>query len=282
VRQLEQVFGIELIARNGQQISLTQAGEAVLKFAEHFEDLMSETQTVISHRAGAVARPLSIAAPPTVATYTLPRLLAEFRAGLPEAKVTVSVVSLDQAKEQVLSGDGDVAVISAAQISDELAVEPLELAQLWLIAPADHPLANSCILSATAITDYPFLISGPGMESHRQVKLWAATHGARLRFVMEAHSHDALIQDVKSGLGLAFAGGPVIQNEVAAGRLAVLSLPETPIEFHLYLAHRADVHSPEKSRLLACVRSPRWRLQITPSAIGVSDASSLAATDKTR
>lgn len=262
IRHLEQVFGVELFDRKGGgRVELTSSGATVLDFADAFEELLFKTQQAIDPDGGR-PEPISIGCSNTPATYVLPTLVAEFRKLVPEA--TINIVSLDiiEARQRVLAGDVDFAVISTADFSDELAVQPLVTTRLWLVAPAKHPLAALTCVEPEEVAQHPVILLAAGMESNRLAKLWASSHGVELHVVMESSSHDQLKEAVKLGLGLAFAGGPSVLAEIRAGTLVALAAPDMPIELPLYLAHRPDIHSATKAKFISCVRSSRWRANV--------------------
>jgi LysR family transcriptional regulator, low CO2-responsive transcriptional regulator len=261
IRHLEHAFGAELFERRGGgKVTLTSAGEAVLDFADAFDELLFRTQASISD--GGPAEPISIGSSNTPATYVLPTLIAEFRKLVPEAVINIVSLDLAEAKRLLLAGNLDFAVMADADFSEELAVQPLVTTRLWIVARPDHPLAAVEEVAPQSIAENPIVLLGHGMESNRLAKLWASSHGVELHVALESSSHDQMKEAVKLGLGLAFAGGPGVLREIQEGNLAVLKAPGTPIELPLYLAHRRDVHSVTKAKFVACVRASKWRANV--------------------
>ncbi len=79
---------------------------------------------------------------------------------------------------------------------------------------------------------------------------------------MESGSHDGLIEAVRQGIGLAFAGGPAVVRELRNGGLVSIPVEGAPLTVPLYLAHRLDIHTAGKVRFLRCLAEDRWRRHI--------------------
>ena len=95
IRQLEDHFNTRLFDRTHNRISLTAAGEQVLRFADRIFELYAEMENSISGLTGEISGALTIGASTTIAEYMLPTLLGDFKEKYPEVTIHLKVANSD-------------------------------------------------------------------------------------------------------------------------------------------------------------------------------------------
>ena len=83
VRQLEEDFNTRLFDRGHNQISLTEAGKIVDRYAGRIFELYDEMQANVTQLTGDNAGSITIGASTTIAEYMLPALLGNFKSVFP-------------------------------------------------------------------------------------------------------------------------------------------------------------------------------------------------------
>ena len=91
IRDLEIEFGISLFYRKGNQLILTQEGEALYEKATYILQYCTELQADYSSMAR-VKPPLRIGIPPMLSTVFFPELLTAFRREHPEIAVVLEAI----------------------------------------------------------------------------------------------------------------------------------------------------------------------------------------------
>jgi DNA-binding transcriptional LysR family regulator len=91
IKALEEEFGVPLFDRGGGRISLTQAGKALLPFADRMKSLSEEARCAVAEESGQQVGELALGASQTIAQYLLPNLIAKFRELHPKVHVTALV-----------------------------------------------------------------------------------------------------------------------------------------------------------------------------------------------
>src|SRR5262245_38162269 len=95
IRKLEEQCGKPLLVRSARGVTPTEAGRLLLGYADRVEALLDEAADALAApRAG--ARELSLGASTTVASYVLPRLLAEFARSAGEVAIRVEVGNTEE------------------------------------------------------------------------------------------------------------------------------------------------------------------------------------------
>ena len=94
IQSLEQLFGAQLFHRSGRHITLTEAGEALLPLAREMVHLSIRIEETMASLSGSVVGKLKLGCSTAVGKYTLPRLIARFRALNPQVQVNCNSSNL--------------------------------------------------------------------------------------------------------------------------------------------------------------------------------------------
>ncbi|MGI8494710.1 MAG: LysR substrate-binding domain-containing protein, partial [Pyrinomonadaceae bacterium] len=78
IKTLEEDLGVKLFDRSGGRVSMTEAGEVLLKYAARITDLYNEAEIAVGSLTGEERGRLAVGASTTIAQYVLPALLGEF------------------------------------------------------------------------------------------------------------------------------------------------------------------------------------------------------------
>src|SRR5215469_4376759 len=86
IARLEAELEIELFARNGRSVRLSEAGSRLVPHAERILGDVAVAQQEFAQLHGVAAGRLTVGATPTVATHLLPRVLAAYRQQYPHVE----------------------------------------------------------------------------------------------------------------------------------------------------------------------------------------------------
>lgn len=144
IRLLEDEVGQALLLRSSTGVTLTEAGERLLRHADGIAGLLGSAEaelTSLAEGAGSV----TIAAFPSALADFVPRAIAAARLAVP--RLTARVIELEppEAIEAVLAGDADIAVVfEYDELHDDVQLARLELGvdATRIVLPNDHELAS--------------------------------------------------------------------------------------------------------------------------------------------
>ncbi len=236
IKQLEEHFNTRLFERGHGRVSLTQAGEVVLAYAEKILDITEELESRVAEMTEELSGGLNIGASTTIAAYWLPRLLEGFKRSYPKVVPRVVVGNSQLTEDRVASRDLDIGFI---EISDEEpAVERHTAAhdELLMICSLTHPLANKDAVTARNLVDYPFITRDPGNAVRILAEnffLEAGFSVEQLNICAELGSLATVKHLVAEGLGFAIASRASIRRDLNEGLLTAVSLSPklyTPLE----------------------------------------------------
>lgn len=238
LRGLEEALGVELLRRQGNQLTLTAAGAALApELAEGFGRIASAVGRLRHDRRQG---PLRLSMLPTFAVHWLSPRLARYPF---EKQGFEWLISTTQALVDLGAGEADAAIRQGGGIWPGVRADLLFMESLDLFAAPDLAAAKrrQLFLSQHRQSDFACWRRQAGDAGDYRTSLVDST-GMALRAAVD-------------GAGLAFAGVEMAAAEVAAGRLvAVLDRP-LPTAAGYYLVYPEGL---ARDRRLANVR--RWLL----------------------
>lgn len=240
IRFLEEKLGVRLFEKNGRRIALTTSGKRVYEWAN---DIITRTRELERElalvREGHSGRAV-IAASMTVASYVLPPLFAKFCNGQPEGTITVQAYNPKLVTSSVHDGSCDfgVTILDSRQDVDGLVVKRLWTERLVLVAAAQNQTLPK-IISVADINRLPF-ISSPRGQTRRELEEEALrAAGVTNRQVLLEFGHgEAMKQAIMSGSGVAFMLETSVRNELKAGLLRQIKIPELEMPVSVFMLHR--------------------------------------------
>jgi DNA-binding transcriptional LysR family regulator len=239
VRALEQSIGMPLFERSGRQLRLTEAGVALLDYADRILSLVDESQQALEELGNARRGIVRVAASTTAGIYIVPRALGGFHRQNPGVRLTLDVVNRFTVAERLLRDEVDVAVMGLIEDAHDLQVEPFLRNELVVIASPHHPLAQRKHIAVSELVNDTMLLREQGSGTRTDIERMFAKGQLVMRLGMELRSSGAIKQAVAADLGIAIIPLHAIELELLAKRLVTLNVEGFPIRRDWSIARRA-------------------------------------------
>lgn len=239
VRALEQSIGMPLFERSGRQLRLTEAGVALLDYAERILSLVDESQQALEELGNARRGIVRVAASTTAGIYIVPRALGGFHRQNPGVRLTLDVVNRFTVAERLLRDEVDVAVMGLIEDAHDLQVELFLPNELVVIASPHHPLAQRKRIAVSELVNDTMLLRERGSGTRTDIERMFAQGKLVMRQGMELRSSGAIKQAVAADLGIAIIPLHAIELELLAKRLVTLDVEGFPIRRDWSIARRA-------------------------------------------
>jgi DNA-binding transcriptional LysR family regulator len=157
--ELEQRMQLQLfLRRKGKGVALTEAGTRLLTNARR---ILAEAEA-LAHDATQAATSLSgrfaIGCFPTLAPFFLPGIMGEFRLGHPGLDIELFEAAAPELHERLLQGRLDVALLYSADVSPQLAFDPVREYRPYAMVAEDHRLALRGRIALADIADEPLIL----------------------------------------------------------------------------------------------------------------------------
>ncbi len=244
IKALEDEFKTKLLDRFGRTIRPTQDGEILYRYAKEIVNLKENARLAMERLSGTMSGRLIIGASTIPGEYLLPRFLSQFKKAYPEVVPTLKIGDSRDIQESVLQGEVDLGIIGT-QAKDKNIISRKFLAdELILVAPCRY---KNSVLNRSELKTVPLLIRETGSGSRASIEMHLNKAGVtleNLNIVAEIGSSQALIQAVKSGMGLAFTSKLSVANDLQQKILKAVQLKGTRMarNFHI-ITHRLRHHS---------------------------------------
>jgi DNA-binding transcriptional LysR family regulator len=239
VRQLEQELNTTLFERLGTRIALTTAGKIFTEYAEQILQLRRRAQEVINELERVPRGELVIAANEATCIYVLPSVFSEYKQQFPNVQLHVDRAYGTRVVGAVLDNLADFGITQLPVQEKKLQVVKIHSDEIKLIVPAGHSLAGKSMALCSDLVGQPLLLPKSGTTRTR-LNAWLEPVENDIQTSMELDSTEMIKQFVMAGLGISFLAASNCREEIAAGRVAAISLGEEPMIRRLGLIYRKD------------------------------------------
>jgi DNA-binding transcriptional LysR family regulator len=267
IARLERELGTRLLSRNARGVTLTPAGEVLLRHAETMLAQLREAEAEVQAVAGVERPRLRVGAFASAAASIMPPALAELRAAHPAAAVTMRVTEMPDSLESLRTGELDLSVIIdaiSAPLDFPSDVEVFDLFDDPFLAalPYSHRLAGRGAVALSELRDEEWMVTGVANSCPDTTIVLDACRDAGFTPQASFSSDDyAAIQGmVASGMGVAIIPSLALGN--AREDIAIRPLRGATPQRRVRAAIAADRPSALADALLEILRASgrdrRW------------------------
>lgn len=225
IQTLEQHFQTELFVRSGRQLSLTDAGQALVPLARQMVRLSIRIDETMESLHGEIHGHLRVGCSTTSGKYVLPFLLAHFMRQHPMVHTTCLVSSRTLAMQELFEGGVHVALASP----EEFPRRDIELRLFFadpilLIVPSGHSWAKRAVIEPEDLRDADFIMREEGSGTRTVVAAGLGSVGLTvddLNVILTLGNSEAIALAVQEGLGVGFVSKFVANRLVREGVHAV-------------------------------------------------------------
>jgi len=223
MRSLEASMGTPLLIREPRGISLTRAGDALLRHARQVLAQLEQMHADLTPYAKGVRGHVSLWANTHATHAFLPDSLSTFLQRHPQVTITLEEHTSPEVVLAVARGEVDVGVVADTVEGAEVELIPYRADRLVLIAPTDHPIAQRPNALFAEVLDYPFVMLHAGSAIHTFTMNAAAALGRHLQVRIQVRSFEAVCRMVSAGVGLGLVPRSALTERAP---LAVVELEE--------------------------------------------------------
>tara|TARA_R110001599_G_scaffold353870_1_gene601270 strand:+ start:55977 stop:56870 length:894 start_codon:yes stop_codon:yes gene_type:complete len=223
---LEEQLDSHLFDRIGRNITLTEAGRALLPHARAVQQELAAAQQSVRDLAGDVAGQLRIATSHHIGLHRLPPILSEFSRAFPAVHIDIDFMDSEQAYELIMHGKAELAIVTLAP-SEEASVITLPVwpDPLDFMVGTQHPLAQIRDLDLATLSEHPAIMPGLNTYTGQIVARLFNQHHLTLRVSMATNYLETIRMMASVGLGWT-----VLPRSMRDDTLATLQVGGTSIE----------------------------------------------------
>ncbi len=204
IRDLEEELGVEIFVRRGKRLlGLTEPGKEVVKLVERMlVDAENLAQVAASFSRGDEGT-LTLATTHTQARYTLPPIIAKFRAAFPDVRLHLHQASPKDLPAILLEGNTDIAI--ATDTLDNLPgiiAFPYHSWDHAVVVPHNHPLVTGRPVTLASIAEWPIITYDDGLTGRLRIDEAFEAAGLTPNITMTALDADVIKAYVELGVGV--------------------------------------------------------------------------------
>ena len=255
IRSLEEEFGVPLFDRLGKQVVLTEAGQALMRYARKMLDIEEETHSEVSGRTQPQGS-VSIRIPESLGICYLPAALSKFRALYSHVGFDINSCAYHSLEHELKSGITDVAFLLAESISArDLKSEVLGIVSLVVVANPAHPLAGKTSMSLRDLEGEPIILPKHDCSYRMLFEQMLTEERVKTGPVIEINTLEAAKRCAMKGIGITLMPEMALRKEIDKKELVVLPWMEEMLETAILMIwHKDKWISPTLKAFMDAVR----------------------------
>ena len=238
IQELEEQYKIKLFDRNGSKISLTKAGELLLKHTKNifqiYREIDFDLSTLINQQQGT----LRLGASTTISQYIIPPLLAHFHQKMKDIKVNLLNGNTEQIESALLNKKIEIGIVEGQSKNQSIKYTKFLKDELVLVCNSKNPLVNKEEITKEDLTKMQFLMREQGSGTlevieyalkHFEIKL------SQLTVEMQLGSTESIKSYLMNSNCVAFISIHAINKELKNNELTVIDVKNLMIERFFYI-----------------------------------------------
>ena len=202
IAALETHLNHPLFDRLGREVTVTEAGAALLPKAIGILQQIKETERAIQELSGEIVGNLRVATSHHIGLHHLPPILREFASTHREVNLQFEFLDSEQAHEKVLRGDVDFAIVTLAPDIDlPLQGEVIWTDELVFVASNEHPLSSIKQHSLEHLSQEAAILPDLNTFTGRLIQEAFDKRGLKLNLNMATNYLETIKMMVTVGLG---------------------------------------------------------------------------------
>lgn len=225
---LEQMMHVALLERHRRGVSLTPAGQALLRHSRRIlrdlEELEAEIGEFTSDSQGARGHVRARANESALFGF-FPDALSRFMGEYPNITVDLRPDTSTGAVQAVRDGAADFGIFWGDQPVDGMTVIPCYVDRLVVVVPQGHPLAGRRNVSFVQLLEFPMILQEPMSSIQNLTDRLASEAGQTLKSRIRVAGFDAVCHMAQAGLGIG-----IVPDYFVSARASAMHIAEVPLD----------------------------------------------------
>ncbi|MDJ0885379.1 MAG: selenium metabolism-associated LysR family transcriptional regulator [Desulfobacterales bacterium] len=238
IKDLEQHCGCLLIERLARQAVPTPSGKILYRYARQLLDLRDEAERTLAEYHGRYAGVLPMGGSTIPGNYLLPAVIGAFKKQYPQVRVQLTIGDSRDIMTKVLGGEVEMGLVGARYNERHLGCTSVAADVVRLVVPPSHRWHRRRSVHVNDIIKEPLIVREKGSGTRKAFEQGLQQIGRQLNdfsIVAEMGSTTAVLQAVKSGMGISILSMLAVNEEQRGGRLWALDIEGLTIERAFFL-----------------------------------------------
>lgn len=216
IAALESELNTRLFDRIGRQITLTEAGRALLPRAERILEELEDSRRALTNLSGEVSGRLTIATSHHIGLHRMPPVLRQFMARYPGVELDLQFRASEVICDDVEHGNLELGIVTLPPVPNEnLRVETIWQDPLRIVCAKDHPLVGETADGLKALGRYPAILTEKGTFTRELLEQTFRPLGIPIQARLATNFLETIKMMVSVGLGWSCIPEIMVNDELA-------------------------------------------------------------------
>lgn len=259
---LEAELKAPLFERTGSSFVLSQAGRALLPYAERVVAALRDATDAVDALRAPGGGPVSLAAVGTLASTNLTSILKHFAKRWPAAQLMLRTATSDEVSELVRRGEASVGLRYHEDPAPDLACDYIAPERLIVACATRHPLAGRTVPRLADLKAETWFVfpAAPRDASVPVIRAQFLARGVERFTSTPVDSLTAQKRLVEAGYGIALLPESAIAEERAAKTIATIRIRDLDAVNPIYALTRKGGYLSEASKRLTAMLKAEWKV----------------------
>lgn len=238
IQELEEQYKIKFFERNGSKISLTNAGELLLKHTKNIFEVYRKIDFDMSALINQKRGLLRLGASTTISQYIIPPLLARFHQKLQEIKVNLLNGNTEQIEKALLNKEIEIGIVEGQSKNQSIKYIEFLKDELVLVCNNKNPLINNEQVTQEDLKSMRFVMREQGSGTLEVIEYALKPFEinlSQLTIEMQLGSTESIKSYLMNSDCVAFISIHAIEKELKNGELVILDIDNLVIERFFYI-----------------------------------------------
>jgi DNA-binding transcriptional LysR family regulator len=265
IKKLEDEIGGQLFSRDLHDVSLTEAGKALVEYARKMVQTRDEAMRELGSLKALKTGTLNIAAHESAAVYLLPAALRDYVRRFPDIKVGIYRSALSEIPRQVMDREVHVGFVKEEPGFHELKCIEVHSDELILVAAPTHPLTKRQNVHIQDLGSERFVVHHLCSSTEQMILRMFEQYRTPCRIVAELWSFENIKSFVQAEVGMAIVPKITVARELHDRTLSQIPLSELNMPRRTLMIFREQGHTSQATReLIRIIKSFNWTARISP------------------
>lgn len=233
IASLEKELNSRLFVRNTKEVSLSDDGTELYKYAKQIIDLQKKIEENFGTDKGEKKHGITIAASTIPAQYLLPKVLMEFNVRYPEEQIKIVETDSSKVVQQIIDHMADVGFTGTVLEKKHCKYIPFYKDELVIITPNTEEyqkLKEQDPEDISWVRDEHMILREEGSGTRKEAEAQLKTAGIRmadLDVIASIENQETIKKSVRQGMGISILSKLATKDEVNAGFLLSFSIPKS-------------------------------------------------------
>ena len=231
ISSLEKELNVRLFVRNTKEVSLSDNGKDLYKYAKQMVDLQGKIEEHFGMRKDSGKHCITIAASTIPAQYLLPKVLMRFNEKYPEEQFKIKETDSAQVVTQIVDCMADVGFTGTVLEKKHCKYIPFYKDELVIIAPNMEKyrrIQEECPNDISWLEREHVIMreegSGTRKEAEKQLRS-AGVNMADMEIIASIENQETIKKSVRQGMGVSILSRLAATDEAKAGQMLIFPIP---------------------------------------------------------